>query len=109
MDSKIYHKFFAKDRNSENLIEYQIKKLPENLFENALELYERDFLPDETMCSTKGIHENENSLKEILSFWRHTMEEHLSLACFKSNNNELVAINVMCIKSKNKDENSFKV
>ena len=43
---QIFHKFSAKDRDSDKTIEYRVQILPTHLFENVLELYTRDFLPD---------------------------------------------------------------
>lgn len=104
---QIFHIFSTKDRDSDEIIEYRVQILPEHLFEDAIELYTRDFLPDETMCSTKKIHLSENSLKDIHKFWRHEMQKNMSLACFRNNpegDDELVAVNVLCIKSKDDGE-----
>ena len=55
------------------------------------------------MCSTKKIHLSEKSVQDIHKFWRHEMHKNVSLACFRNNHEgdeELVTVNVFCIKSK---------
>lgn len=108
---KIDFKFQAKDRNSDEIIEYKIITLPENFYQPALELYKRDFIPDETMISTKGIHQSKEAIDEICNYWLHNMKNNLALGCFRSNNeDELVAVNIVCTKFKeHNSENEFEV
>lgn len=96
-----YYKFMAKDKNSENIVEYRVQDLTEDYYEIALDLMVKYFVPDETFCSSKRIPEKENAIKVICEFWRREFKERLSIACFKEGSNELIAANCLVVHSKN--------
>ncbi|KAG5684337.1 hypothetical protein PVAND_013572 [Polypedilum vanderplanki] len=106
---KIYASFFGKDKNNDDLVEFLIKKLPENRFKEALELYKNDFLPDEAMCVSKNIHKSANSINAFYDVWMESFQQNLSVGCFKGD--ELVGVNclVMCSKDANcKEQKDYK-
>lgn len=98
---QIYYTFKAKDKNSENLIEYRVQDMPEEYFEQALEFMVKYFLPDETFCSSRDIPNKPSAVAEICEFWRDALKHRLSIACFRNDgSDELVAANVLMVSSK---------
>lgn len=51
---KIWHKFTAKDVDSDRLVEYFIADLPESQHDEALKMLTEDFCKDEPMCEAYG-------------------------------------------------------
>lgn len=103
---QIYYTFKAKDKNSDRIVEYRVQDLPESFYDKALDLIVEHFLPEETFCSCKKIHETPESVQAIRGFYKETLNNKLAIACFKKGNDaELVGVNVLVVKSKN-DEKS---
>lgn len=110
---KIYYKFEAKDRDSDELINYRIQDLPEELYEMALELYVKEFIPDEILSSSRDVHKNPLAVEDLVNIWREVMKQRLILACFRdidTENDEIVAVNILYISSKHtRDESKYEV
>ena len=107
MTTTIYYKFKAKDKDSDEVIDYRIQDLPENLYGIALELYLKEFLPDETMLASRGVHRNQLAVEDIANLWREVMKQRLILSCFRDNdvkNDEIVAVNILYVCSKNSEK-----
>lgn len=107
----IYYKFKAKDKDSDEVIDYRIQDLPEELYEAALELYLKDFLPDEILAVSRGLHKKPSAVEDISKMWRSAMEQGLILSCFRDNdieNEEIVAVNILYVSSKH-DKNETTV
>lgn len=101
-----FHTFKAKDRNNESLVEYRVQDLPEDYFEEALDLIVEHFLPVETFCVAKNISSNPESVKAIREFYRAVFQQRLSIACFKNDGTEkLVGLNALVVKSRDDQPN----
>jgi len=103
-DSKIYSTFKAKDKDSDEIIEYSIQDIPEDKFEEAINLYFEHFIKDEV----RKLHENQNALIELRHVWMEGIKKsRLGVACFKCDG-EMVGVNILSITDKN-DEHSIEV
>lgn len=102
----VYYTFEARDKNSDTVVEYRVQDLPENYYEEALDLIVKHFLPEETFCACLKISESPVSVKAICDFYRETFKNRLSIACFKNDgsDNKLVAVNVFVVKTKYEEE-----
>jgi hypothetical protein len=104
---QVFHKFKAKDLNSDKIIEYHVQDLPEELFESALNLFAEHYFPYELMSISRNFNEKGFESNGLINFWRDALKSRLSLACFKNNgenDNELVAVNIHAIYSKDDTE-----
>lgn len=97
-----FYKFKAKDKNSDDIVEYRVQDLPEDYFESALDMIAQYFVPQETFCLCKGIAERPQSVKSIIDYYREVIKNKLTLACFRDD--ELVGVNVFIVKSKFDDK-----
>jgi GNAT superfamily N-acetyltransferase len=98
---QIYYTFKAKDKNGDQLIEYRVQDLPQEHFEETVKFMVKYFLPDETFCSSKNIPNKPNAIESFSAFWLESLQENLSIACYKNDDsNELVAANVLIVSSK---------
>lgn len=51
---KVWHRFRARDLNSENFVEYRIEDLVESRAEDAFTHMKENFMPDEPVCQALG-------------------------------------------------------
>lgn len=94
----------AKDKNSDNLVQYRVQDLPEEYYDETVAFMIKYFLPDETICSSRDVPNKPSAVKEFADFWREALKEKLSIGCFKNNGDELVGANVLLVKSKDDPE-----
>lgn len=95
---KVYKTFKAKDKNSENFIEYKIQDLPATQYDEAIKII-YDTIRDEPLSVSRRIFDNEDTMKEKEKVWRNMLNKGLSIGCFNENG-ELVGLNVLSIDSK---------
>lgn len=96
-----YYKFHAKDKNSESIVEYRVQDLPEEYFEQVVQFMVEHFVPYESLSMSLNGHRKPGFLADWATFWRKSLSEKLSIACFKNDgSNELVGINVLIVSSK---------
>jgi hypothetical protein len=106
---QVYYTFKAKNKNSDEIVEYRVQDLPIEKYEEAVDFMVKYFLPDETFCASKGIPEKPRAVKEFRDFWDAALKEKLSIACYKNDgSDELVGANVLLVSSK-EDLNDDKV
>ncbi|XP_063394380.1 uncharacterized protein LOC134679414 [Cydia fagiglandana] len=79
---------------------WTIEDLPPEDDERAVQLLIEQFCPDERLISTLGIHEDPDALQKMGDFWRDCLSQRMSLACYKTvdNNRSLAAFNVCVVK-----------
>jgi hypothetical protein len=100
----VYHTFSAKDKESDQLVEYRIQDLPEDDFERAIELMARDYSPEESFSRCRGIVSDPEAFEEIRGFWRVALKEKLSIACYKNDeSDDLVGVNILAVGVKGYD------
>lgn len=100
-----YYTFKVKSRDSGEIIEFRVQDLPDDKFEEALEMLKTHFLPDESFCSAKGVDKDPNSTKIICDIWKKLMKAHLSIACFRNDGSDnLIAVNCLTVLSKDDPE-----
>lgn len=109
---QIYGAFKSKDKDSDDIVDYVIQDLPEEYFDEALDLLINDHLPDETLHLCRGVADIEEAISEAREDWRKKLNFRLSIACFRSDgeDDELVGVNVLAVASKDDeiDENVIK-
>jgi len=92
----VYYTFQAKDKNSDELVNYRVQDVPEEYFDKAVALMEHHFLTEETLCVSKKLYESAEKKKDILEvYYGLLMKFKVSLACFREGSDDLVAINLM--------------
>ncbi|XP_070498762.1 uncharacterized protein [Chironomus tepperi] len=105
---KTYYTFKSKSKDSDEIIEYRVQDLPDDRFEEVLEMIKVDYLPEESLCAGKGIHTDPKPTKFLCDIWTELMKSHLSIACFRNDgNDDLVAVNFLTVHSKDDPKVSF--
>lgn len=91
-----YSRFQALDCESdERVVEYRIEDLPEDRFEDAVNIIRDKHLIDEPMKSSKGVRDCPISVQEMIENLWNMLRQNISLVCFKDGSDEIVAVNIL--------------
>lgn len=97
-----YREFFtSKDGNE---IRFRIKEIPEEFYDETVDLVEKYFFTEETIQVSKKIAESAEKREYYRKFYRGALNAKLSIGCFNEDTGELVAINVMAVSSKDDEK-----
>lgn len=106
----IYYTFKAKDKNSDKIVEYRVQDLPEEYYEQTLDLLVKYFIPYETFCSSRDIANKPSTIKCIRDVWNGMLTQKLSIGCFKNDGSEeFIGANVLMMSSKSDPEDLSEV
>jgi len=97
---QIYITFKGKDKSSDKIVEYRIQDLPKKYFDHAVNFMAKYFLPDETLGSAINITSKPGAVQAFRDLWHDSLRQNITIGCFKSDNDELVGLNVLVVKSK---------
>lgn len=86
--------------STESEIKFRVQDLPEELFDEAIELFVKHFITEETLSVSKKLAENDEAVGVIRMFFHEAFQERLSIGCFNENTDELAGVNIMMVKSK---------
>lgn len=108
---QIYYTFKAKDKDSDEIVEYRIQDLPIEDYERAVDMLLSDFVPEENFCVCRGLTSEPAAMAEIREFWKNELQNKISVACYRNNDksNDLVGLNVLAVESKNHEASSDEV
>lgn len=122
---RIWTTFKAKDKDSDELVEYRIQDLPESKFDEALEFLAHNYCRDEPIAEACGIltycfmfcltsiwvdfsislivSEISNdpvAVAEFKQVWSLSFKQKMVLVCFKGDSTEIIGMRANIIKSK---------
>lgn len=99
----VYCTFTGKDKGGEGTVEYRIQDIPEDRYEEALNMMLTVFLPDEPI--SYSVLNNPDSFQVLRNAWMKTLQSRLSIGCFRNDgSDELVGMNVLTVVGKNDPE-----
>jgi hypothetical protein len=96
----IYREFASKKGGN---LKFRVQDLPEECFEEAIELLVNHFIPEETFCVAKKVSNDDEVRNITVEFYREILSKRISVGCFSEDSSELIAVNIMETKS-NDDE-----
>jgi hypothetical protein len=105
---RVYHSFKARDLHSEKIIEYRVEDFPRDRHDEGVQFMVQNFFEDEVMGKSRRIKSDRTAVDEISKFWNEILPRGFSIACFKENSNDIIAMNVMdviSIKDEKHDDN----
>lgn len=85
-------------------IKFRIQDLPEEYFEEAVELLLKHFMPEETFCVAKKLYDDDEIRNIMIEFYQEILRKKLSIGCFAEGSRDLIAVNIMDVKSKGDEE-----
>lgn len=95
----IYHTFQARDLHSNKLVEYRVQDFPRDRFDEGVQYMIQNFFEHEVMGKTRRIKSDRQAVQEVSQFWRRMLPKGFSIACFKENSDEIIAMNVLDVAS----------
>lgn len=95
----IYHTFKARDLHSNKLIEFRVQDFPRDRFDEGIQYMVQNFFEHEVMGKTRRIKSDRAAVQDISNFWREMLPKGFSIACFKENSDEIIAMNVLDVAS----------
>lgn len=95
----IYHTFQARDLQSNKLVEYRVQDFPRDRYEEGVQFMIQNFFEHEAMGKTRRIKSDRIAVSEVSQFWREMLAKGFSIACFKQDSDDLVAMNVLDVSS----------
>lgn len=105
----VYYTFQAQDLHSKKLVEYRVEDFPRHRFEEGVQFMIQNFFEDEVMGRTRRMKSDRLAVQEISQFWQEMLPKGFSIACFKENSDELVAMNVLEVSSVKDPKDESKV
>ncbi|XP_070507060.1 uncharacterized protein [Chironomus tepperi] len=103
----IYHKFSAKDKDNDEIVEYRIQDLLEEDYSKGIDMMASEYCPEESFNKCRGVTDCPEAITEKLLFWRSIMNMKLSVGCYKGD--ELVGICLFNVHVKNEKEAKFEI
>lgn len=100
---QVYSSFKLRNKETDEDDEFFIQDMPEDRFEEGARFMVKYYTKHETFLKAHPAPE-----EAFMDFYRFVFKQKIALACFRMDNNELVAINMLSVKSKGRDT-SFKV
>lgn len=97
---QVHRTFTAKDRDSDELVEYSIEDLTEDQFDSAITLFIEFMFPVEVFARAAKILEKPKSYDVLVNLHRWILSQKTSLACFNAKTRELVGLNSLHVKLK---------
>lgn len=89
---KIYHTFQAKDLESKELVDYIVRDLSKDRFEDALSHLLINFIPFEPESESLNLKGDDVALADYLNQSKKYMEDGSSLVCLKKGSDQIVAL-----------------
>lgn len=97
----VWYRFQLKDPHSDELVHYRIQDLTPNRYEDAIKHLVKYFLPDETICESRSLSNDPQSIADFQDIVRAAiMNYKLTVACFREGSDEIIAVNVLCVKQR---------
>lgn len=97
----IYLKFQTKDSFSDELVNYSVKAITQDYFEEVIEFLFKYNLEDELIGKVTNLSNNEIAKNYLYTFWKDILACGISLMCLKEDGNKIVAVNLLNIGVKN--------
>lgn len=91
----IYHTFEARDLHSNKLVKYRVEDYPRDRYEEGVQYMIQHFFEFEVMGRTRRIKSDRTAVQEISQFWREKLARSFSIACFKEDSKEIIAMNLL--------------
>lgn len=92
---KVWHTFKAKDGSS-----YEIKDLPAEQFEEAVQLMTQNYLTDEPLAKVMNLLAEPGSVEDYLDAWKTSMAQKMPIGCYETGTNKLAGVNFLAVTTK---------
>lgn len=106
---QIYYTFQARDLHTNKQVNYRVQDFPRNRIDEGVQFMVQHFFEHEAMGKSRRIKSDRQAVKEISQFWRDKLLLDYSVACFRDNSDEFIAMNVLDVASLDDPKTVLKV
>lgn len=99
-----YYKFKAPNSDNSSNVEYRIEDFPPERIEDGVKFMMEHFANDEPIFRARNVTSDTMAIEEGQQMWREGLEQNASIACFKKDSNEIIAMNILTIESEDEDD-----
>lgn len=97
----VWFRFQLKDPQSGELVQYKIQDLTPSRYEDAVDHLVEYFLTDETICKSRDLLSDYQSVADFEDKIRSAMMDFkLTVACYREGSDELIGVNVLSVKQR---------
>ena len=104
----VYHTFQARDLDKK-FVEYRFQDFPKDRYDEGIQFMIDHFFDREPMAATRKVSSDAIAVEECSQIWRESLAKGLSIACFKQNSDEIIAMNILLVSSVNIKEDTSEV
>lgn len=108
-----YYKFVSGNEKCDKLVEYKIRDIPENRYEEACKFMLSYFVPYEPKLVARNAQNDQSVLDDCHYVYMRALQQKVSVACFKRGSDEFVGINILEVLERDRQTNdnncSYKV
>lgn len=90
-----YYKFVSGDEKCDKLVEYKIRDIPENRYDEACKFMLSYFVPYEPKLVARNAQNDPNVLEDCYYVYMRALKQKVSVGCFKRGSDEFVGINIL--------------
>lgn len=96
-----YYKFIARDKDTNDLVEFTVEDIPESRYEEASRFMIKHFVPYEPKLVSRKACNDPDVLKDCFTRYCHGLKQKVSVACFRKGSDEFVGINILEVLGRN--------
>lgn len=107
-----YYKFVSGNEKCDKLVEYKIRDIPENRYDEACKFMLSYFVPYEPKLVARNAQNDQNVLDDYTHMFMSALRQNISVGCFKRGSDEFAGINILEViprDYKNHNDCSYKV
>lgn len=104
-----FYKFVARDKGTNELVEYSVEDIPESRYEEACRFMIKYFVPYEPKLVARNAQSDPEVLDDCATKYLHGLKQKVSVACFKKGSNDFIGINILEVLGKDDPIPNLKV
>lgn len=94
---KVWHRFLARDTDSDNLVEYRIQDLPPDRVNDAYYHMLANYILDEPVAQVLGSVDDLIHFEDYKLCWEPIVAQRMPLVCFKTGSDDIVGVNMLYV------------
>lgn len=95
----VWLRFKAKDVLTDDMVEYTVEDLPEDRFDEAIEVMAKGFLADAPMPKLRNAVNDVDYVEDITRIWKIIVKQRMAHVCLKEGSQEIVGVHMSYVSS----------
>ncbi|GAB0087126.1 hypothetical protein DMENIID0001_014030 [Sergentomyia squamirostris] len=90
-----WHRFTRSDPQTGEDLKFWVQDLPEDRFDETIDMMVEHFLRDEPMCKSRKCPEDPRAIEDFCSVWKKVLAAKVTLVCFREGSDEIMGLNYL--------------